>query len=224
MRHEEENAPRSVRVLLAHSDELYRAGCRHVLTTAPEASGLRLCEADRAERAYQEVVENAPEVCLLDYRIPPIGAFEVMRRMLLRAPRMAIVVVGGAVDGETALRLLECGAHACIGRECDAGVMLRAVLEAAGGRRYLTHDLAQQVAMLRIRPRRDNLSVLSPREYEVFRLVSTGLAQADIARALSLSTRSVANYTSLVKRKLNVSTTAELVHLAVRNRIIEIPG
>jgi DNA-binding NarL/FixJ family response regulator len=102
--------------------------------------------------------------------------------------------------------------------------MLRAVLEAADGRRYLTHDLAQQVAMLRIRPRRDNLSMLSPREYEVFRLVSTGLSQTDIARALSLSTRSVANYTSLVKRKLNVSTTAELVHLAVRNRIIEIPG
>ncbi len=211
---------RERRVLIAHGVALYRAGVRHVLAGDPRF--VVVGDADRADVAYHAFVEIDPDVCLIDHELPPGGCAETMRRMLARKPDIAIAVVGVKGDGLSALRLMEQGALACLGRESDGDAILRAVREVASGHRYLTHDLAQQVAMLRLKPRQDLLSALSPREFEVFRLVSQGMAPPDIARCLTLSMRSVANYTCQVKRKLGVTTTAEMVHLAVRHRVIEI--
>lgn len=209
-----------MRVLVAHGTALYRAGVRHVLAADPRF--VVVGDADRADVAYHTFVELDPDICLLDHDLPPGGCAETMRRMLARKRDVAIAVVGVKGDGLSALRLLEQGALACLGRDSDGDAILRAVREVAAGQRYLTHDLAQQVAMLRLKPRHDLLSSLSPREFEVFRLVSQGMSPPDIARCLTLSMRSVANYTCQVKRKLGVSTTAEMVHLAVRHRVIEI--
>jgi DNA-binding CsgD family transcriptional regulator len=65
------------------------------------------------------------------------------------------------------------------------------------------------------------LSSLSVREFEIFCLLAEGLAPAEVARQLSLSQKTVANYGTQIKRKLNVHSTGELVHLAIRNGVVK---
>jgi DNA-binding CsgD family transcriptional regulator len=65
--------------------------------------------------------------------------------------------------------------------------------------------------------------VLSVKEFEVFRLIAEGRSVADIAVALSLSQKTVANYQALIKEKLGANTTTALVHIALRNGVIT-PG
>lgn len=207
-------------VLLAHSSALYRAGCRQALASLPHLGVV--AEAARVDQAYAAFTEVRPRVCVVELDLPPAGAVEFMRRALARDGSAAFVLVGVRADGASVLRLLTQGATACVRHDCSPDELIDAVREACAGRRYLTHNLAQEVALMRVRPREDAIGVLlSPREYEILRMVSSGMKSGDIARALSLSVRSVGNYTSRVKKKLGATNTAELVHLAIRHRIIE---
>lgn len=209
-----------IRLLVAHSNALYRAGCHHALSVNPAMRVV--AEADRSDHAYSAFCESVPTVCVLEYSLPGAGGPAIIRRMRARAPTVGIVLVDMRDDGTTAAHALEHGVSACLGMNGTPHDLLQAVEEVARGGRYLTREIAQQIALLRLRPNNKVLSQLSPREFEIFRLVSSGMRAPDIAGALCLSVRSVANYTSQVKRKLGVATTAELVHLALRHNVIDI--
>jgi DNA-binding NarL/FixJ family response regulator len=207
-------------VLLAHSSALYRTGCRQAISSLPDF--VVMAEAARVDEAYAAFTDARPKVCVVELDLPPAGAVEFMRRALARDASAAFVIVGVRADGASVLRLLTQGATACVRHDCSPEELVDAVREACAGRRYLTHNLAQEAALMRVRPREDGIGVLlSSREYEILRMVSSGMKAGDIARALSLSVRSVGNYTSRVKKKLGATNTAELVHLAIRHRIIE---
>lgn len=207
-------------MLVAHANALHRAGCRHALSVRLGLSVV--AEADRSDRAYQAFHESNPTVCVLEHSLPGVGALAIARRILARTPTVGIVVVDMRDDGAAAVQALEYGVHACLGLNSVPDDLLQAVEEAACGRRYLTREIAQRIALLRLRPSNEALSQLSPREFEIFRLVSSGMRTPDIASALCLSARSVANYTSQVKRKLGAATTAELVHMALRHNVIDL--
>jgi DNA-binding CsgD family transcriptional regulator len=64
------------------------------------------------------------------------------------------------------------------------------------------------------------LASLTPREFEIFRLLATGISPSECARLLSLSAKTIANNQTLIKEKLAVTTSAALVHLALRNGVI----
>jgi DNA-binding NarL/FixJ family response regulator len=89
------------------------------------------------------------------------------------------------------------------------------------GQRYVSENLSADL----LRPLQDDepqrLTLLSQREFEIFRLLAQGSSSADCARALNLSPKTVANHQTLIKEKLGVTTSAALVHLALRNSIIE---
>ena len=204
--------------LLAHSSPLYRAGCRQALAALP---GLCVVgEVGRSDAAYVAFMKRRPRVCLVEYSLPPAGGVEFMRRCLARDSRSVFVVLGVGTGGSLALRLLKLGAAACLRHDCALEELAEAVSEATAGRHYLSHDLAQEAALANIRGRDDpDGGPLTPREHEIFRMVSSGMTAAEIAGALSLSVRSVANCTGRIKKKLGATSMADLVHIALRTRL-----
>jgi two-component system, NarL family, invasion response regulator UvrY len=84
------------------------------------------------------------------------------------------------------------------------------------GKVALSPDIAQALALLKVKGEGDPLTVLSARELEVFRLIARGQSISAIASLLSLSAKTVANYHSLIKQKLGVTSDVELVLLAQR--------
>ena len=221
MQHPEADGPVSKEergALLAHSSPLYRAGCRQALAAVP---GLAIAsEADRSEAAYAAFTKGRPRVCLVEYSLPPAGGVAFMRRCLARDSKVAFVMLGVETGGSLALRLLKLGAAACLRPDCSLEELAEAVSEATAGRHYLSRDLAQEAALANIRGRDDpDGGPLTPREHEIFRMVSSGMTAAEIAGALSLSVRSVANCLGRIKKKLGVTSMADLVHIALRTRL-----
>lgn len=178
-------------------------------------------EASNVDEVLHLVTQFRPDVVLADLFLPDHGVLDLLRRLgTSQAP--AVAVTGEIMDGAVACRVLDAGALAYITHNAQAGQLATAVRTVARGTPYLGADVIAEVAYRRVNASRDPLSVLSSRELEILKLITEGRPLGEVAKTLSLSPRSIANYQTHIKRKLGVATTAALVHLALRHHIIQV--
>jgi DNA-binding NarL/FixJ family response regulator len=123
-------------------------------------------------------------------------------------------------DASVAERAIQLGARGYVTKSNAPEVLAAAVAEVVAGRMALSPDMAKAIAMLKLGGEGNPLLALSAREFEIFRLIASGRSAADIARLLSLSVKTVANYQTLVRQKLNIGSDVELVLLAQRHNVI----
>jgi len=206
-------------VLIAAAQAVVRSGFRHIL----EQAGDRVVgEAGNTADLITRASESTPSVVLLDLFLPPLGGLDAARRLAQIDTPPPILLFASGSDGDVASRALDAGARGFISRDSEPNTVVEAVHVVSRGLPFLTHDVMQQVALQRVSARSGTLSSLSSREFEIFRLIAEGKPLTEIAELLTLSPRSVANYQTHIKRKLQLTTTAELVHLAIRRGVIRI--
>ena len=212
------SSARRVRVLLVDDHAVVRAGYRLLLQNAPEIEVAG--EANTGEAACQRFAELAPEVVIMDLSLPGIGGLEAIRRIRLRDEHARILVFSMHEDTMFVEQALAAGARGYITKRSAPQVLVAAVKQIAAGGRYLDAEIAERLAFQRVRGADTPLSGLSTREFEIFCLLAEGRSAFDIAKRLSLSYKTVANYSTQLKSKLAVSTVAELTRLAIRHGIL----
>lgn len=206
-----------VRLLLVDDHAVVRAGYRTLLQdSAVEVVG----EAADGTAACQQYLALAPDVVVMDLSLPGIGGLEAIRRIVARDSEARILVFSIHDDVAFVEQTLRAGARGYITKSSAAEVLVEAVCEVARGGMYLDRSLAQGLALRQTRGQMGVLSSLSVREFEIFCMLAEGIATAAVARRLSLSRKTVANYATQIKRKLNLQSTGELVHLALRHGIV----
>jgi two-component system, NarL family, invasion response regulator UvrY len=99
-------------------------------------------------------------------------------------------------------------------------VLITGIEAVARGERYLSPDLAERVSLHRLEHGDNPLSQLTAREFELFRLFAEGRTVEDIAATLNISHKTVANYQTQIKQKLNIASAVDLVRLALRHGVI----
>jgi DNA-binding NarL/FixJ family response regulator len=115
-------------------------------------------------------------------------------------------------------RALSLGASGFVSKQAQPDSLVEAVFAVHRGERYLSADLSSRIRLDKD-PRGDLLASLSPRELEVFRCLAQGLSVAASAEKLGLSAKTVSNHQTTIKEKLQVDTTAALVHLALKHAL-----
>ena len=208
-----------VSVLIAASQAVVRFGYRHILEQAGEQV---VGEASNAGELLSRADGSGASVALLDVFLPPLGGLDAARRLAQTASPPAMLVVASGANGDLASRALDAGALGFLSRDSDSGTVVEALRTVASGKPYLSREVMQEVALQRVCARTGSLSSLSAREFEIFRLIAEGRPLPEIACLLDLSPRSVANYQTHIKRKLQLTNTAELVHLAIRRGVVRI--
>ncbi len=205
----------SITVLLADDHMVVRTGYRRLL----EQSGhiKVVAEAENGEEACRLHQEHRPNVVVLDLSMPGIGGMEAARRILSHQSDACILIFSLHDNVMLAERALQAGILGYITKVSSPEVLIQAVETVAQHRKFLGPDIAQSVALRNMGEEDSSLSNLSPRELEIFRLVVEGSSGAEIASTLNLSNKTVSNYLHQIKQKLNVHTTAELVHVAIQN-------
>jgi DNA-binding NarL/FixJ family response regulator len=204
--------------LLVDDHAVVRAGYRLLLQNTPEIEVI--AEADSGELACRYFAEHAPDVVVMDLTLPGIGGLEAIRRIVQRDPRARILVFSMHEETMFVEHALAAGACGYVTKSSSPHVLVAAVRDVAAGGRPLAGDIAARLAFERVRGRDSPLMGLSTREFEVFCLLAEGLGSAEIAKRLSLSHKTVANYGTQLKSKLNVGSVAELTRLAIRHGII----
>lgn len=201
------------KILLADDHAVVRQGLRTLL----EQAGYQIvAEAENGERACQLWQEHHPDMALLDLDMPGIGGLEALQRIQMRDPNARILIFSMHDDNIYAARAMQAGARGYVVKTDAPEVLLEAIKQILRGSRYISHDLAQHLAMDRFSLDKNPVEILSPREFEVFRRIAEGESLNEISANLHIGYKTAANVQTQVRQKLGVQTTGQLVHLAIR--------
>ena len=203
-----------IRVVVADDHPAFRAGLRLLL----QDSGLDVvAEAADGPQAVAAVVETRPDVALLDLQMPGLTGVEVTKRLQEVAPETRVLVLTMIEADETVLAAIRAGAWGYLLKGAGQDEIERAVRSVAGGQVVYGVGVAERVMAFFTASTGGAVGPfpqLSEREREVLRLAAEGRANADIARRLFLSEKTVRNRVSDVLTKLHAASRAEAVALA----------
>jgi two-component system invasion response regulator UvrY len=207
----------NIRIMLVDDHAIVRSGFRRLLEQQPGCHVV--AEAADADRAYALFVEHEPDVVVLDLSMPGVSGLDTIRRILARKPSAKILVFSMHEDASLAERAIQLGARGYVTKSSAPETLASAVADIVQGKLALSPDIARSLAILKVTADENPVNALSAREFEIFRLLAGGHSVASIATLMSLSGKTVANYHSLIKQKLGISTDVELVLLAQRQKV-----
>ena len=202
----------AIKVFLIDDHALVRTGMKMIL--AGEVDIEVVGDADNGEAALPLLRKLKPDVVLCDLHLPGLSGLEITERITGSELKARVIIVSVLEDGPLPKRLLEAGASGYIGKAGDANELLRAVREVARGKRYLGNNVAQNMALSNVAGERSPFDDLSPRELEVAMLLIQGLRQDDIAKRLSLSSKTVNTHKSRLFQKIGIQDNIALARLA----------
>lgn len=209
-----------IRILLVDDHAVVRSGYRRFLERHDD---LRVvAEAADAEEGYGLFGQHTPDVSVVDISMAGVGGIELIRRMVAREPMARALAFSMHDDAQFVTRALQVGARGYVTKTSQPDTLVEAVRAVHAGGMYLSPDVAQRRSAAQSGT--DPLALLSAKEFEVFRWFAEGHSSTDIAQALNLSRKTVANYQTQIKDKLGVSTTAALVHIALRHGVVKPPA
>jgi two-component system, NarL family, invasion response regulator UvrY len=207
----------NIRIMLVDDHAIVRSGFRRLLEQQPGCHVV--AEAADADRAYALFMEHEPDVIVLDVSMPGVSGLDAIRRIIARKPSAKILVFSMHEDASLAERAMQLGARGYVTKSSAPETLASAVSDIVQGKLALSPDIAQALAILKVTADDNPVNVLSAREFEIFRLLAGGHSVASIATLMSLSGKTIANYHSLIKQKLGISTDVELVLLAQRQKV-----
>lgn len=207
-----------MRVVLVDDHAVVREGYRRLLERTDDISVI--AEVGSGEEAYRIACELRPDVTVMDINLPGLGGIEAVRRIVARLPEAKILMFSMHEDTVFSSRALQAGARGYVTKSAAPEVLVEAVRLVAAGKLYISHEMAQELAVQMLPGREKPIDALSAREFEVFRLLVAGHTLQDISRILCLSYKTVANYQSNIKHKLDVSNTAQVVRIALSHGLI----
>lgn len=207
------------RIMLVDDHAVVRAGIRRLLEQHPGFD--IVAEAESGERAYQLFGEHLPDVSVMDLTMPGMGGMEAIRRIIARYPVARILVLSMHENAAFASQALKAGAKGFLPKSGLAEELVNAIEAVVKGQTYISTDIAKKIALQTLESNGDPMQLLSAREFEIFRLLAEGQDSDEIAQALKISIKTVANYQTTIKQKLGINSPVEMVRLAIRYGLIE---
>ncbi len=208
-----------IRVIIADDHKLFRIGLKKMLREAKDMQ--IVAEARSGEEAVALCREHEPNVVLMDLCMPGIGGLEATRRITERQPDTKVLVVTACEESPYPLQALKAGAIGYLTKQVNAEELLKAVKRAFVGKRYLSDEIAQQLAVTSLHEEAEDPFVqLSNREMQIMLMVVNCQRVKDISNNLHLSPKTVNSYRYRIFEKLNVGSDVELALMAVRHGVV----
>lgn len=210
----------SIRVLLADDHPVVRDGYRCLLEGTDDI--VVVAEAMDGETTLSLYSECRPDVVVLDLNMPGIGGLATIERLLRKDQDARILVFSTHDSQEVIQRTIQAGAKGFLIKSSHVDQLMEAIRQVARGRVYIDPTCVMDLAANQINKTSDPLSILTPREFEIFRLLADGMTTGKIAETISISAKTVGVHHANIMRKLNLENGAQLVRLAIRSRIIDL--
>jgi two-component system invasion response regulator UvrY len=199
-----------VSVLLVDDHAVVREGYRRLLERHGDIAVIG--EATDAATAHSMFCCLDPQIVVLDITLPGTSGIDVMRRMLIYKPTARVLMFSMHEDTIFATRAMQEGAFGYVTKASAPHVLIEAVFAVAAGRKYVSPEIAQKLALRGVTG--NETDQLSTRESEVLRFLAQGRTVKEIAESMGLSPKTVANHQSAIKQKLAADTAIELLRKA----------
>ncbi len=208
-----------IELLLVDDHAVVREGYRRLLERRPDLHVAG--EAADADSALHCLRQTPIDLVVLDLSLPGMGGIELTRRILQRFPEIKILVFSMHRDTMHASQALRAGALGYVTKSSPPEVLIQAIYKVARGDKVLSPDIAPEMALSLLEGKTDPGADLSPREFEILRLLVSGHDVDEIAGLLAISPKTVQNTHYQIKSKLGVRSDFELARLAMKMRLGE---
>jgi DNA-binding NarL/FixJ family response regulator len=209
-------------VLIADDHSIVREGLRRLFEAE---EGLRVCaEAADGREVLEQVEKSEPDVVVLDITMPFMGGLETLQRLRAEHPEVKVVLLSVHGDPPSIQNAIALGADGYVLKNGRAQEVVAAVRAVTRGGSYFSPPVAREIVEQLRGPKHaasDPVAQLSTREREVLRLIAEGLSAKEIARELSISSKTVEAHRTSLMRKLGARKATELVRFALRHGLIE---
>jgi len=210
----------SISVLVVDDEELFRRGLRTVLDTE---AGFTVAEAADGAEAVARTVELAPDVVLMDVRMPKMGGIEAAAHIRDEAPSTRVIMLTASDDDDDLYAAVRAGANGYLLKDSSFDTVVGGVRAVARGESLINPSMATKLmaefaALAEGRPA-DTAGRLSDRELDVLRLVAQGRTNKEAAAALNLSENTVKNHMANILDKLHLRSRVEAAVYALRTKL-----
>jgi DNA-binding NarL/FixJ family response regulator len=195
-----------VKILIVDDHAMIRTGLKQLCGALWDVA---ILEADSGTVALDLQKRERPQLTVLDLNMPGVSGLELLRQLLDVDGAARVLVFSMHGEPIYAARALEIGAKGYLSKNASPEELRTALTRIAAGTTYVENEIAQNLAAL---PGRQNLS---ERDLEILRLLGEGRSFTEIAGVLGLGYKTVANTATLIKSKLGVARTADLIRLSV---------
>ncbi len=208
-----------IRVILADDHSIVREGLRRVLE---RANGMEVVgEVETGDGLPPLVRETNADVVVLDINMPGPDFLELIPAITAARPKARVLVMSGLAEEDYALHALRAGAVGYLSKGNASGQLVEAVRRASEGRRYVSESLAERLALgVADATETPPHLKLSQREFEVLRLMGSGLSLKEISGQLKVNPKTISTYRARILSKLGLTTNAELVRYALEHDLI----
>jgi two-component system, NarL family, invasion response regulator UvrY len=203
-----------VTVLLVDDHAVVREGYRRLLERQGDIAVIG--EAADAATAHALFCCLNPQIVVMDITLPATSGIEAMRRMLIYKPDTRVLIFSMHEDAIFARRALQAGAFGYVTKASAPNVLVEAVHSVAGGKKYLSSDIAHKLALRDFAVDEAAADGLSAREFEVLRQLAQGRSVKEIAQSMGLNPKTVSNHQSAIKQKLGADTAIQLFKKAAQ--------
>jgi two-component system NarL family response regulator len=211
----------TIRVLLIEDHRMVREALCEVLQKVPDIEVVG--EAGDAREGLKLAIELAPDVVVLDIRLPDLNGIEVAARLRDAGSSAKLVALSAFADKRFVTAMLRSGASAYVTKSAAGTELVRAIRAVAAGHGYFSPEIAGALASeVRDRPLQGEAQPLARREREVLRLIAEGVRSPAIAEQLHVSVATVEVHRRNIMRKLGLRTVAELTKHAIREGIVSL--
>ncbi|KFX69063.1 chemotaxis protein CheY [Pseudomonas taeanensis MS-3] len=210
-----------IRVLVVDDHDLVRTGITRMLA---DIEGLQVVgQAQSGEESLLKTRELKPDVVLMDVRMPGIGGLEATRKLIRSHPDLKVVAVTACEEDPFPTRLLQAGAAGYLTKGAGLEEMVQAIRLVFGGQRYISPQIAQQLALKSFQPQTNGspFDLLSEREIQIALMIASCEKVQSISDKLCLSPKTVNTYRYRIFEKLSISSDVELALLAVRHGMVD---
>ena len=210
-----------IKVLLVDDHDLVRLGIKKLLS---DVNNIEIVgEAASGEEAITLTSKLLPDVILMDVKMPGMGGLEATKRISKTHPQVKILVVTVYGDEPYPTRVLQAGASGYMTKGVSVDEMIQAIRTVHTGRRYLSPEVAQQLALKHLTHEDESpFDSLSEREMQVLIMITSGQRVNEVADQLCLSPKTVNSYRYRLFEKLDIDSDVELTHMAIRHKLIDV--
>ncbi|MGA3343992.1 MAG: response regulator transcription factor [Terracidiphilus sp.] len=207
-------------ILIADDHAVVRRGLKEIVAEA--LPGTRFSEAASGDEVLSSLAGSPVGMLVLDINMPGRSGLDVLRDVKRDYPRIPIIILSMQPEDQYAMRCLRAGASAYINKDSAPDELVKAIERIQGGGRYVSPRLAETLVAQLDEPAQKPLhELLSDREYEVMKMIASGLPLTEIGGRLHVSVKTVSTYRARIMEKMQMKSNAEMTRYAMMHQLIE---
>jgi len=215
-------ATQTVRIVVVDDQTLFRSGLVSLLGEDPRIEVVG--QAGTGLAAIDLVASLAPNVVLMDIKMPELDGIEATRRIVAANPEVKVLILTTFDAESSIIQALKAGASGYVLKDSQASAIVTSILAVMSGERVMASAVATRVLDMLTgnTPPREVYDGLTVREIEILKLLASGLANKQIAYKLRISEKTVRNHVSNMYEKLQIFDRVQAVLYAVRKGLVEL--